>query len=88
MRLIQPSTSATPAVVAALTLEISTNASCISLWPARFKRDCIDHSATRIALDLDHIAVLHNYQAAVAIRASGEFVRQDKIPAFALGIWY
>jgi len=52
------------------------------------QRDCIDHSATRIALDLDHIAVLHNYQAAVAIRASGEFVGQDKIPAFALGIWY
>jgi hypothetical protein len=45
----------------------------------------IDHSAARVALDLHHIAALQNYQAAIAIRASGEFVRQDEIPAFVLG---
>jgi hypothetical protein len=31
------------------------------------------------------MAALHNYQAAVAVRASGELVRQDEIPAFVLG---
>jgi hypothetical protein len=45
----------------------------------------IDHRAARVTFDLHHIAAFHNYQAAVAIRASGEFVRQDEIPAFVLG---
>src|SRR5262249_49135012 len=46
--------------------------------------NCIDHGAARIALDLHHIAVLHNYQATVAIRASGEFMRHDQEAAFVL----
>jgi len=46
----------------------------------------IDHGAARVTFDLHHpIAALHNHQAAVAIHASGEFVRQDEIPAFVLG---
>jgi hypothetical protein len=44
----------------------------------------IDHGAARVAFDLYPIATLHNCQAAVAIRASGEFVRQDEILAFVL----
>jgi hypothetical protein len=45
----------------------------------------MDHGAAKVTFDLHHIAAFRNYQAAVAIRASGEFVRQDKIPAFVLG---
>ena len=41
--------------------------------------------AARVALDLGHIPALHNGQAAVAVRTSGEVVRQDEIPAFVLG---
>ena len=50
-----------------------------------FNRNRIDHRAARVTFDLHHIATLHNYQAAVAICTSGEFVRQDEIPAFVLG---
>jgi hypothetical protein len=49
-----------------------------------FDGNRIDHDAARVAFDLHHIAALHNYQTAVAIHASGEFVRQDEIPAFVL----
>ena len=47
--------------------------------------DSIDHDAARVTFDLHDIAALHNYQAAIAIHASGEFVRQDEISAFVLG---
>jgi hypothetical protein len=38
----------------------------------------------QIAFAFHSVTALHNYQAAVAFRANGEFVRQDEIPAFVL----
>ena len=41
--------------------------------------------SARVALDLHHTAVLHNYQAAVAIRVSGDFMRDDQVAALFWG---
>jgi hypothetical protein len=54
-------------------------------WTGAVDVNRIDHGAARVTFDLHLIAAFHNYQAAIAIRASGEFVRQDEIPTFVLG---
>jgi hypothetical protein len=44
----------------------------------------IDHGAARAAFDLRHIVALHNDQAALAVRASGDFVRDDQVTLLVL----
>jgi len=67
-----------------VTLQISMDASSISRVPAR-SRNRIDDRTTRVANEVGHIATFLDHEAAVAIRASGEFVRDDQVAAFVLG---
>jgi hypothetical protein len=50
------------------------------------QRDCLDHRAARVAFQIGHLATFLDDEATVALRASGDFVRDDQIAAFVLGM--
>jgi len=46
--------------------------------------NCIDHCAARVALDIRHISAFLDDDATVAVRAGGDFVRDDQVTPFVL----
>ena len=65
-------------------LKISTDASSINLAGVA-DGNGIDHAAARIANEIGHFATFLDHEAAVTVRASGDFMRDDQVAAFALG---
>jgi hypothetical protein len=53
--------------------------------PGAVTRNRIDHRAARVANEVSDTHTLLDNQAAVAIRASGEFVMDDQVAALVLG---
>ena len=47
-------------------------------------RNGIDYRAARVAFEIHHVATFLDEEAAVAIRASGDLMRDDQIAAFVL----
>jgi hypothetical protein len=56
-----------------------------------FDRNCIDYHSARVAFEISHVATFLDDEATVALRASGDFVRDDQVAAFVLmhdlGLW-
>src|SRR5215471_12382990 len=65
-------------------LQISAPASSTDLWPARSMGNRIYNGAARVALEIRHISAFLDDDATVAVRAGGDFVRDDQIAAFVL----
>ena len=47
--------------------------------------NCIDYHSARIAFEISHVTTFLDDEAAIAVRAGGDFVRDDQVAAFVLG---